>query len=613
MPFRDDLLTPIAGDNPSGINLRYDPLTDKLKEARREDIEAPQGAWKSALKVADYAQVIQLAGEAIAKRGKDLQIATWLVDAHVRREGFAALAPGFRFLQGLLEQFWDTLYPEIEDGDTEVRAATLEWLGSKLGEPVRGLPITTSRLSWNTYKDSRTVGYESEVATEEKRAQRQALIDEGKLTAEEFDQAVEETPTGFYENLHAALEDGLAALASLTEFCDSRFGDVSPSFVKTRTALEEIDHLVKGFINKKGGATTEVAAEQAPVELMSSESPVAVSAAPAKTVVAAGGIEPSSVEDAARRLAAIARYLRQQDVYHIGPYLILRGLRWGEIRYNGPQIDGAMLEPPSAELRKQLKQHWTEGDWDKVLEITEAAMELPCGRAWLDVQRYAVKALEQKGDYFQYVAGAVRTELKGLLTDLPGLLETTLADDTPTANPETQAWIRQEILPQSTATSTESAAPVERVQELPPEPEAAIDGAPPSMEDDAAPGAESVPDVFDLAMEAARKGRVSEAIQMISGELKQERSGRARFKRRMQLAHLFMISGHEKIAYPILEELADEIERRGLEDWEPGEVLAYPLSLLMKCLAAIKGSDEKRQAIYARICRIHPEGALNNF
>src|ERR1700722_17808151 len=98
MPFRDDLLNPIPGANPSGINLRYDPVADKIKEARREDFEAPQGAWKSALKVADYAQAIKLAGDAIATKGKDLQVSVWLVDAHTRREGFGALPPGFGFL-----------------------------------------------------------------------------------------------------------------------------------------------------------------------------------------------------------------------------------------------------------------------------------------------------------------------------------------------------------------------------------------------------------------------------------------------------------------------------------------------------------------------------------
>ncbi|MBS1860035.1 MAG: type VI secretion system ImpA family N-terminal domain-containing protein, partial [Acidobacteria bacterium] len=75
MPLRDDLLQPIAGDNPSGVNLRYDPVTDKIKEARREDINAPQGEWKTSLKTADYPQVIKLASDALAKKGKDLQIA----------------------------------------------------------------------------------------------------------------------------------------------------------------------------------------------------------------------------------------------------------------------------------------------------------------------------------------------------------------------------------------------------------------------------------------------------------------------------------------------------------------------------------------------------------
>ena len=90
MPLRDDLLEPIPGDNPSGNNLRYDPITDKIKEARREDLDVPQGQWKTALKTADYPQVIKLGGEVLAS-AKDLQIAVWLVDAHVRREGFALL------------------------------------------------------------------------------------------------------------------------------------------------------------------------------------------------------------------------------------------------------------------------------------------------------------------------------------------------------------------------------------------------------------------------------------------------------------------------------------------------------------------------------------------
>jgi hypothetical protein len=35
MPIGPELLSPIPGTNPGGVNLRYDPIYDKIKEARR--------------------------------------------------------------------------------------------------------------------------------------------------------------------------------------------------------------------------------------------------------------------------------------------------------------------------------------------------------------------------------------------------------------------------------------------------------------------------------------------------------------------------------------------------------------------------------------------------
>jgi type VI secretion system protein ImpA len=49
MALRDELLNPIAGANPGGVELRYDPLFDKIKEARREDEDVPQGEWTTTL------------------------------------------------------------------------------------------------------------------------------------------------------------------------------------------------------------------------------------------------------------------------------------------------------------------------------------------------------------------------------------------------------------------------------------------------------------------------------------------------------------------------------------------------------------------------------------
>src|SRR6266581_8421541 len=107
MPLRDDLLNPIPGDNPSGTNLRYAPVYDKIKEARREDDDAPQGEWAHERKVADWKQVVKLAGEALATKSKDLQLAAWLTEAMLRQEALGGLRAGLGLLRGLLDKFWD--------------------------------------------------------------------------------------------------------------------------------------------------------------------------------------------------------------------------------------------------------------------------------------------------------------------------------------------------------------------------------------------------------------------------------------------------------------------------------------------------------------------------
>ena len=74
MPLRADLLNPIAGDNPSGASLRYDPVYDQIKEARRQDDAGPQGDWQRERKVADYRQVVDLASKAWRS---DRKICNW--------------------------------------------------------------------------------------------------------------------------------------------------------------------------------------------------------------------------------------------------------------------------------------------------------------------------------------------------------------------------------------------------------------------------------------------------------------------------------------------------------------------------------------------------------
>src|SRR5437764_15430084 len=105
MPLRNDLLNPISADKPAGENLRYAPVYDKIKEARRQDDDAPQGDWQRERKIADFKQVIKFAGDSLATQSKDVQLAAWLTEALLHQEGFSGLRQGLDLMRGLLEQF----------------------------------------------------------------------------------------------------------------------------------------------------------------------------------------------------------------------------------------------------------------------------------------------------------------------------------------------------------------------------------------------------------------------------------------------------------------------------------------------------------------------------
>ena len=111
-------------------------------------------------------------------------------------------------------------------------------------------------------------------------------------------------------------------------------------------------------------------------------------------------------------------------------------------------------------------------------------------------------------------------------------------------------------------------------------------------------------------MQAAHAGRIEEAIGILTREAAQEHSGRARFQRRIQLAALCLTIGQEAVACPILQELAEEIERRKLYEWEAPDVVAHPLTLLFRCLHKLNGNAEERQRVYRQICRLDPVQAL---
>ena len=142
-------------------------------------------------------------------------------------------------------------------------------------------------------------------------------------------------------------------------------------------------------------------------------------------------------------MIAVARYLRREDPYSPAPYLMLRGLRWGELRATATSIDPALLAAPPTEVRQETQ---AAGERRRLGRGAGSGGD-GHGRA-LRARLAGPAALRVAAPATNWAAtttrshSAVQARSCGRCWPIcPSLAEMTLADDTPTANAETLAWI----------------------------------------------------------------------------------------------------------------------------------------------------------------------------
>jgi type VI secretion system ImpA/VasJ family protein len=273
--------------------------------------------------------------------------------------------------------------------------------------------------------------------------------------------------------------------------------------------------------------------------------------------------------------------------------MMLRALRWGELRAQAPEPDPRLLVAPAPASRTQLRSLMLDSKWVELLDASEAVMATPAGRGWLDLQRYALRAVDELGAEFGAVASAIRSELRALLREVPSLVDLTMMDGLPSASPETRNWLRSEF------------------SNVEPE-ELSIAAEPEGMA--AAPtaaGSDGKDRTYERALGEVRAGRPQKAIELLLRELDREKSARGKFLRQSQLARIMVEAGFDAIARPILDEMLQRMETHRLEEWEAGPLLAQPLSALYKCLEKTGEDASRLQQVYLRICRLDPVQAMS--
>lgn len=310
VPTNDDierLLRPIAGDAPAGASQRYEGVYDKIREARREDdASIPQGDWARPLKVADWNAVVSSATEALEMRSKDLQIAAWLADAWAQLHGVAGAKRGIELVAGLVERFWDGLYPLLDGDDDEPRARVLDWMDGALARRLRAAKLGDDRVSivYGDWDRPVTMADAEGAPTRDGMIARMSLVGASRWA-------------GLRDEIEAARQ----ALRAMDQGFAARTGKASAA-----RASDEVLAGMKGMV-------VEILATLGPKGAGPAEVAVGLEAPSVSSVraAAAGGGGIGSRAEAYQRLVEAADYLLRTEPHSPVPYLVKRAVAWGNM------------------------------------------------------------------------------------------------------------------------------------------------------------------------------------------------------------------------------------------------------------------------------------------
>jgi len=327
----DAMLQPVSDESPSGENLRYSGLYDEITEARRADDDLNQGDWQTELKVADYRKVIDLAVGPLTSATRDLQIAAWLSEALIRQYGFAGLRDSMKLLTGLQVNFWDTLHPEVDEGDMEGRANAIAWFETQASQSIMTIPVTGGNgYSFRDWEDSKIFNFSDNAesldsAEEERISELKAQAEkQRRVTGEMWKVAVGATRRALCEEVNFDIEECWVEFNNLNQAIEEKYDrNQMPGLANLKKSLDAVHTQVKKLLEQK--RKEEPDESDLPAEDVS----VGEDGTPRAGGLSAGAV--SSRRDALRRLNEIADFFHRTEPHSPISYIVQRAVKWGNM------------------------------------------------------------------------------------------------------------------------------------------------------------------------------------------------------------------------------------------------------------------------------------------
>ncbi len=332
----DALLVPISEDSPSGASVRYTGLYDEVAEARRADMEVSQGDWQTELKVADFDRVKSLVLSALSEQTKDLQLTVWLAEALTKKNGFIGLRDSLKLLTGLHANFWETMHPEIDEGDMEGRANAISWLDISAAQAAKEAKITGGEgYRYIDWEDSKTfdipdnfdlLSTEDQIKFSQLKTQAET---EQRVTAEMWRKEKVATRRAFCEQNSFLLAECFDALSELNLMIEEKYDrKQAPGLSNLKKSLDQIDLQVKKLLEEK---RIEEPDDEDAVDLEQGDGEATEGGG---VRVQGGGSATGAIQsrkDALKRLEDIATFFHKTEPHSPVSYLVQRAVKWGNM------------------------------------------------------------------------------------------------------------------------------------------------------------------------------------------------------------------------------------------------------------------------------------------
>jgi len=315
----EELLKTVSAEEPCGPDLAYDPAYQQLESLVRGKPETQFSAAEDP----DWKELRDLAAEFHGK-SKHLTAAVILALSLLKTEGFPGFSAGLGVVQGLLERFWDTVYPRLDPDDNNDPTERLNILGNLVshGDPYRMIP----RLQETPICQSPSLGRVK--LNDIILARQPPAAAEGKpatLTESQIQATFKDSNVDSLKAVHDAVIQSLETLKAMDALLSEKVGaGRGTNFDELNKCLKQVQASVAPFV---GAVPVDAAGAE--------EGGQAVAGVPgassARAIAVPGAI--NSREDVVQTLDRICQFYQQNEPSSPVPYILRRAQRIVKMNY----------------------------------------------------------------------------------------------------------------------------------------------------------------------------------------------------------------------------------------------------------------------------------------